>query len=396
MNDEQLDNLKKFMDSFTDFDDFKNRFIIHHPEREELFTLYFKESRLGGESWELTKIFVSNETVRLDSIFKRNPNISINELLDELKKYDLNKYKRVLIKLNNADYENIEKLSELGLDLDILVQGDKGYCSLKEFKTMRKFFNDFKHRYETYNLSMLEKIILSYDYVKFYFANEETSSRKSDSRSIVKCILTGNIVCEGYCKIFCQLLKEMGINSNLVYIDPKSDEDFGHVRVVLRVDDDKYNVHDNFVFDPTWDSNRNTKLVSNNLGKKYYKSEKLLRPDETIIRDVLSDCRYTYFMVPIEEFKKYFPEDVIEKIVKYPSNDKIILNDDLKFIFSYDDKKPRNNSILTYLEDLLRKTKKVEGYDDKQIDQLVDDSIGILKQLRFGLYDKYVEKKNNR
>ena len=176
MNDEQLDNLKKFMDSFTDLDDFKNRFIIHHPEREELFTLYFNESRLGGESWELTKIFVSNETVRLDSIFKRNPNVSINELLDELKKYDLNKYKRVLIKLNNADYENIEKLSELGLDLDILVQGDMGYCSLKEFKTMRNFFNDFKHRYETYNLSMLEKIILSYDYVKFYFANKETSS----------------------------------------------------------------------------------------------------------------------------------------------------------------------------------------------------------------------------
>lgn len=33
------------------------------------------------------------------------------------------------------------------------------------------------------------------------------------------------------------------------------------------------------------------------------------------------------------------------------------------------------------------------SYNDKQIDQLVDDSIGILKQLRFGLYDKYVEKK---
>ena len=36
------------------------------------------------------------------------------------------------------------------------------------------------------------------------------------------------------------------------------------------------------------------------------------------------------------------------------------------------------------------------SYDDKQIDQLIDVSIGILKQLRFGLYDKYAEKKNNR
>ena len=396
MTDKELDDLKDFMDSFADLEDFKKRFIILHPGKEEAFIRYFNQSRGTPEVWEMSKIFNSKETVRLDNIYRSNPDVTIDELLDELKKYDLTKYKRVLIKLSNANYDNIDKLSDIGLDINILVQGDNGYCTLKQFKAMRNFFNDFSNRYNTYNLSMLEKITLAYDYVKFFYANNETSDRLTDSRSIAKCISTGNIVCEGFSKMFCQLLSEMGINSNLIFIEPNSNEESGHVRVILRVDDDKYNVHDNFIFDPTWDSAKNTKLVCDKSGHEYFKSERYLKSDETVIRDIPSDCRYLYYMIPIEEFKKYFSNETIEKIVKYPSNKQIILSEDLKLIFNYNDKNQRDNTVLSYIEDLLRKTKKVEGYNDEQIELFISDAIGILNQLRFGIWDEYANKGDNR
>ena len=106
-----------------------------------------------------------------------------------------------------------------------------------------------------------------------FLYNEELTDKLTESRSISKSLSNGYIVCVGYSKIFCQLLSELGINSNLVYIEPKNGGG-GHARVIVKVIDEKYNINGVYVFDPTWDCNMDMALVQHSDGTISYETNK--------------------------------------------------------------------------------------------------------------------------
>ena len=90
-------------------------------------------------------------------------------------------------------------------------------------------------------MSELEKITLAYDHVKFfeYQWNEEDSHSLS-SRNIAKVFSTSNIVCAGYTYMFCELLREMGIESAIMSVqEDDEDNEFNHVRPLVQVNDKK-------------------------------------------------------------------------------------------------------------------------------------------------------------
>ena len=390
MTDEKMEQVKTFFSNFSDLEDFKKRYIsVNNPQNADALIDFFNNSHSNSDTWELYKYLRSSESLRIDKIIGNKQNITINDILELTQKYDLNQYKRIIISLDNKDYNEIEKLATLNLDIFIKVNGDKSICSLEEFLNMRNFFNSFKMQYSNYQLTNLEKITLAYDYTKFFSYNIENSDRLTDSRSIAKSIKTGFIVCEGYCRIFCQLLKEMGIDSHLLFIKPNQQEKGGHVRVIANVKDDKYNVIEPFIFDPTWDSNMDMALVQHEDKTISYEIKKYLKENDTILENMPSDIRYLFYMVPIYEYQKYFKDEEIEKIEKYATSESIVLNDQLMDAINFNDYQSRQNIILELLPKILIKTKKIEGYTDEQIEKYIQHAINIMNQDRFGRMDKY-------
>lgn len=388
MNDEKLEQIKSFFNNYGSLDEFIEKYInVQKPSNAEALIQLFEETKSNSDTWELAKFQRSIDTLRLDKLM--SPNMLVEDIINLSKKYDLSKYKRIMIKLENRNYDDIDKLSSLGINIYIKVSGDKGICTLDEFKKMREFFNSFTNQYSTYNMSNLEKITLAYDFVKFFSFNETQNDRLTDSRSIAKSIATGNIVCEGYCRIFCQLLSEMGINSNLVFIKPNKKEKGGHVRVILNIKDEKYNINDVFAFDPTWDSNQNMSVVSHSDGSIGYEIQSWLKDGDTVIEKLSSDIRYLFYMIPIHEYSKYFSNEKIEKIKKYPSGELIELSNQLMTVLNFNDHKPKDSFIFDFIQELLYKVKKVEGYKDEQIKEYIHHAIEILKQDRYGRFDKY-------
>lgn len=387
MTDEKLEQIKRFFDNYASLDEFIEKYInVNKPSNSEALIQLFNEAKSNSDVWELAKFQRSTDTLRLDKLMTQN--VTIEDIINLSQKYDLSKYKRIIIKLDNKNYEDIDKLSNLPTDIYIKVSGDKGICTLDEFKKMREFFNNFTNRYSTYHLSNLEKITLAYDYIKFFSFNETQNDRFTESRSIAKSITSGNIVCEGYSRIFCQLLSEMGINSNLIFIEPNEKEKGGHVRVILNIKDEKYNINDVFAFDPTWDSNQDMSLITHSDGSIGYETESWLKQGDTIIERLPSEIRYLFYMVPIHEYSKYFSKEKIEKIEKYPSGELIELSEQLMNILSYDNHEPKDNFIFDFIQELLYKVKKVEGYKDDQIEKYIHHVIEILNQDRYGRFDK--------
>ena len=392
MTDDKLEQIKQFFTKYANLTEFIEQYInVYSPKNAEALIQLFNEVHSNSDVWELAKFHRSVETLRFDK--KMLDNMSIADIIENTKKYDLSKYKRIMIKLDNKNYEDIDRLSELGIDVVIKVKGDKGICTLDEFKKMREFFNDFINRYSTYNLSNLEKITLAYDYIKFFSFNETQNDRLTNSRSIAKSIVTGNIVCEGYSRIFCQLLSEMEINSNLIFISPNKKEKDGHVRVIININDAKYNINDIFAFDPTWDANQEMSLITNSTGNDRYEIDSWIKPSDKIIEKMPSDIRYLFFMIPLYEYSKYFLKEKIEKIEKYPSGESIELTDQLMAVLNFNDNKSKNNFVLEFIQDLLYKVKKIEGYSEEQIKKNIDHVINILNQDRYGQLNKnYLEK----
>ena len=394
MTDEKLEQIKQFFNNYANLEEFIEKYInIKKPSNQEALIQLFNDTKSNPDVWELAKFQRSTDTLRLDKLMSQN--VRVEDILNLSQKYDLGKYKRIIIKLDNKNYEDIDRLSNLPLDIYIKVSGDKGICTLDEFKKMRDFFNYFIDKYSTYQLSNLEKTTLAYDYIKFFTFNKEQNDKLTDSRSIAKSISTGNMVCEGYSRIFCQLLREMGISSNLVFIEPNEKEKGGHVRVILNINDEKYNVNDVFAFDPTWDSNQNMSLITHSDGSTGYEIESWLKQDDTIVEKLPSDIRYLFYMVPIHEYSKYFSNEKIEKIEKYPSGELIELTDQLMTVLNYDDHKPKDDFVFDFIQKLLYKVKKVEGYKDEQIEKYIHHAIEIMKQDRYGRHDKYKKKRDD-
>ncbi len=377
-----LELLKKYFDQFSDFEDFEKRYLnVYNPQNREALIQFFND--IKSSCWDFAKLRRSSETFRIDKAQKNGTITTIPQILEYAKSQDLSKYKKAIICLENKDYENLEDLRQLNFDIFIQVTNDSGICTLDEFQYMRQILKQFRDYYSTFHLSPLEKVTIAYDCVKFYQYNE-TEASAYYSRTVAKVLDTGSIVCAGYSRFFCQLLKELGMNAYLLFVG-QTDSD--HVRVMVNIQDEKYGVSDLFVFDPTWDSNKNIKLVKKADGTVDYKFEINVKEDDTIVEGMISDISYMFYMVPLMEYKKYFSDNIF-KAISYKTQESMEL-DSLKKLSRVNNQQPREDSVLDLLPKVLLRTKKMEGYNQEQIDWLIEHSVNFLKATRFGYMDKY-------
>ena len=119
------------------------------------------------------------------------------------------------------------------------------------------------------NLSPMERFIAVYNIVKNFKPYKENSNDVNQSRFLRYILHNDFMVCVGYAKLLECLLERVGINANGIGVmtDVSYDEGFdqdkpeekpvdlrGHARVIVSLDDDKYNIHGLFMSDPTWDN----------------------------------------------------------------------------------------------------------------------------------------------
>ena len=289
---------------------------------------------------------------------------------------------------------------------------DKDFSNLEEVdKQTRLFVNygeylnvsysDFKSLYEAVswyrkiisdgNLSPCEKVMFVYDIVKSFRYRDDPSDKDS-SRASARIIETGNIVCVGYSFLFKQILNCLDDNLRVNYYDVTCYDENNiikgeHSRNMIKIDDDKYNIHGIFNVDPTWDSDK-SHIIN-------YES----------FPDYSGLDFYIYFLIPFRDYKNVFsgnsaPEmfkcyygEVFDRDgfdreylelfgVKYSGN---YLKDNSSLEGEVDKELRRylnvSRASLRTFYDMLVNVRTAEGYSEEEAKKTIDNVIMLNKKL---------------
>lgn len=213
------------------------------------------------------------------------------------------------------------------------------------------------------DLSPLEKITIAYDIAKSHNYKYSNVKESMESRYITKMVNNDNIVCSGFAKIFETILKELGIRCLELSLSLDDDEEeLGHARNMVIINDDKYNVHGLFVFDPTFDSADKAcyyRIDGDVFQKSKEKQEGYKKSDSLSL--------YKYFLIPTYCYEKRFNSSRDEKVDVNFDNTRIqsiLHTNQIDEIVNLPD--------MTFVK-LLYTTKLAEGYSRKELPGLIQE-----------------------
>lgn len=283
------------------------------------------------------------------------------------------------------DYSLLDSLSTL-VNLKVNYEGNTKTSSYDDFKGLVMSMKWYRSLLNDYDLSPVEKLAFGYDIMKTFEYKEATNEDVFESREPYKIIKTGNIVCVGYTNMLAAILKGTeGISFTDFSVSCYKEDDKTlsgyHSRGLVKVDDDKYDIHGVYVVDPTWDSYKKN-------------GNKRLGNDYTAI-DL-----YTYFLISPEDYKKVFPHDSVPNFFKKDYeylnlnmnnldsynelSDKDFTDKDL-FTFNFKelfDSSVSNESKLKYLRgrkvnkstimEIIKNTRLAEGFSKENVDKEMD------------------------
>ena len=325
-------------------------------------------------SSSIIKYNISNKMIKLKNINKVE---DAQRVIDSFvnSNYDISE---VILELENKTYSDMIKLKHLEKEYNLKIEYNNSLETITadEFITMRATLDYYKSLIEDKNLSPLEKATFGYDIIKSFVYNEvKEDENKSISRNIHSIIESGNIVCVGYARFYAELMKEIGINGYAFGTAvPIDGENFGHARVLLKIDDPKYGIDGTYAFDPTWDSARNFVKVIDKDGNEKIRNMNNLEENDTVVRKYDRLSRYKYFLVPRNEYEEKFVGEKMPKLneADYYGADEIskseMKNDSNLDLISFPKEK---------FEYLVRKIKLCEGYSKESIDELIDEILDI-------------------
>lgn len=283
------------------------------------------------------------------------------------------------------DYSLLDSLSTL-VNFKVNYEGNTKTSSYDDFKGLVMSMKWYRSLLNDYDLSPVEKLAFGYDIMKTFEYKEATNEDVFESREPYKIIKTGNIVCVGYTNMLAAILKGTeGISFTDFSVSCYKEDDKTlsgyHSRGLVKVDDDKYDIHGVYVVDPTWDSYK--KNGNKRLGNDYTALD-----------------LYTYFLISPEDYKKVFPHDSVPNFFKKDYeylnlnmdnldsynelSDKDFTDKDL-FTFNFKelfDSSVSNERKLEYLKgkklnkktimEIVRNTRLAEGFSKENVDKEMD------------------------
>lgn len=295
--------------------------FVKSLEPVKLYIDYIKDEETDLLS-KIIKEYEENEIELLQNAEFLVLNLDDVSKIEYIKNNNLLEKKKVILRCNTKLDENLlEQITEvLGSDLNNLyfrIEGNQELVGFTDCKNTYTVINKVVNEIEKFNFSPLEKIMYAYDFVrsKIYVAEGENES-SNISRDLTTALLGDKIVCVGYANIFDTLLIKLGIKSDFSRLKSCTTNS-GHVRNLVYIDDDKYQVHGAYYFDTTWDSQKVENDNSYLYSYKYFAKTKL-EIDELTDDDL------------IEEYLPYFSDNMafdLEEEVK--ENDIRYVNEDL-------------------------------------------------------------------
>ena len=206
---------------------------------------------------------------------------TLKDLFNKLKKEDHSYNIEITVK-NRVTFNESNLLNELPDNINLKIDNNRYSYTTEEYTKEEDKINKILEPIKNSDLSPFEKYLAVYNIVKKFKTYNDCaceSIEDCDRSRIPKYILEdGNeyIVCEGYAKLLKEFLNKVGISSKetIIFLDLSRDEEFdeskysstsAHDRVLVYIDDDKYNIHGYYLCDPTFDSITDYDLYINSL-----------------------------------------------------------------------------------------------------------------------------------
>ncbi len=180
------------------------------------------------------------------------------------------------------------------------------YANYEDYFSMIESLKWYRSLVLENDLSPVEKLTYAYDICKtiHYQQSGLTSKDISNDNTLHLFIKTGNIVCLGYNRLLEEILlgvEGLKVSDFVTYEFRDNGNSLGHSRGIVKIDDDKYDIHGIYCLDVTFDSYHEE--YAETYGKRY---------------DAFSG--YKYFLVPIYRYKKYFKHSTYPRIFSGRNN----------------------------------------------------------------------------
>lgn len=263
----------------------------------------------------------------------------ISEKLDILDKLN----KKFIVKIPVDKRSIFQKLFKTNYNnLDLIIKNDLYEYPYQQYLEEEKKLDSMVEPIKNANLSPLEKYIAVYNIVKNFKPYKENTENPEYSRYLRYILDNKYMVCVGYAKLLEVLLDKVGISTQHLSVsvdtsykkgftlEEKPVEYAGHARVIVNLDDDKYNIHGLYMSDPTWDNN-----LENN-----YLNHAIMTFDKMQISDILFEYNtYSDIILDIHNFQEF--NDQVNFLLKRTLNQYSILTQNKTFkeklLYSYKD-----------------------------------------------------------
>lgn len=285
----KINSSKFVLESYT-LDDLIEKETIH---------IYKPKYKKEFENLLLTK---ENITIILGSIIDNGDEIKfLNTVTRTIKKLEKHNRKyNIKIIINDRELLNKSAIFDNLKNINLIIDIDMEEYTKEEFLDTEEKINNLINPIKEANLSPYEKYLAVYNIVKNFKPYKENEDNLNDSRNIKSILNNEYIVCVGYAKLLKLLLDRVGIPSITTdaLVDTSFDLGFtqeciptslfGHERNIIKIDDDKYNIHGIYSSDPTWDNSKNYDLYINS-AITYDKRKEAYRLEGLLPEDLLLD-----------------------------------------------------------------------------------------------------------
>ena len=235
----------------------KTKYIVVITDKDDSFDEILNDKNSFESSKRTLEVDYTYEEF-ISEPFKVKLNGKIDDIIHFLNKNKINNRITLGSKNNEpfkiTDEVEINKLlNELNNTSNIYLnlEGNNNEISIDDYKYTVEYINSIVKEIKEKELSTFEELIYLYDIVRDrYYISEEKNDDPYISRDLTKVIKGKKIVCIGYSEIFNTIAKKLGFNAKkqLLHDTPKNE---GHARNMVYVKDDKYNIDEILVFDPT-------------------------------------------------------------------------------------------------------------------------------------------------
>lgn len=207
--------------------------------------------------------------IGIDKFNKISEHEYFKNLIDIMNKLSNNdKTYQIEIRVTNRQIlENSKLLNNVPKNIKLYINCNMASYTKEEFEYEERILNILIDPIKNSNLSPLEKYIAVYNIVKQFKEYKENELSPEQARILKKIINNECIVCGGFSILLQVMLQKINIPCDIIHVGIEDNTDknnySGHVRNIIKIDDDKYNIHGIYLADTTWDNNLKKDLYLN-------------------------------------------------------------------------------------------------------------------------------------